>query len=56
MGETIDVCVPTGNFGNILGAFIAKKIGLPLENLICASNEVFLTFRSYIFKIKKDKI
>ena len=38
MGEKMDVCVPTGNFGNILAAFIAKKSGLPIERIICASN------------------
>ena len=38
-GETVDTCIPSGNFGNILGAFIAKKMGLPLGKLICASNE-----------------
>ncbi len=38
MGDKIDVCVPTGNFGNILAAFIAKKSGLPIERLVCASN------------------
>ena len=38
-GDLIDVCVPTGNFGNILGAYIAKKMGLPICNLICASNK-----------------
>ncbi len=37
-GETLDVTVPTGNFGNILAAYIAKKCGLPLGRLICASN------------------
>ncbi len=37
-GETLDVCVPTGNFGNILAAFYAKQIGLPVGKLICASN------------------
>ena len=37
-GEKINVCVPTGNFGNILAAYIAKKMGLPLGKLICASN------------------
>ncbi|MBQ8742828.1 MAG: threonine synthase [Clostridia bacterium] len=36
--EKIDVCVPTGNFGNILAAFIAKKMGLPVGRFICASN------------------
>ncbi|MCI8590581.1 MAG: threonine synthase [Clostridiales bacterium] len=38
MGETLDVCVPTGNFGNIFAAFIAKQMGLPIGKLICASN------------------
>ncbi len=38
-GEPMDVCVPTGNFGNILGAYYAKRIGVPIERLICASNE-----------------
>jgi len=38
-GDTLDVCVPTGNFGNIFAAFIAKKMGVPLGKLICASNE-----------------
>ncbi len=37
-GEVIDVCVPTGNFGNIFAAYIAKRMGLPLGKLICASN------------------
>ena len=37
-GEILDVCVPTGNFGNILAANFAKKLGLPLGKLICASN------------------
>jgi len=37
-GDVIDVCVPTGNFGNILAAYIAKKMGLPVGKLICASN------------------
>ncbi|MBR6794872.1 MAG: threonine synthase [Clostridia bacterium] len=39
MGEIIDVCVPTGNFGNIFAAFIAKKMGVPLGKLVCASNK-----------------
>lgn len=38
-GERVNVVVPTGNFGNILAAFYAKKMGLPLGKLICASNE-----------------
>ncbi|MCI8859816.1 MAG: threonine synthase [Lachnospiraceae bacterium] len=38
-GERINVVVPTGNFGNILAAFYAKNMGLPIGKLICASNE-----------------
>ena len=38
-GEKIKIVVPTGNFGNILAAYYAKEMGLPVEKLICASNE-----------------
>lgn len=38
-GEAIDVCVPTGNFGNILAAWYAKRMGTPIDMLMCASNE-----------------
>ena len=38
-GEDIDVTVPTGNFGNILAAYYAREMGLPVHRLICASNE-----------------
>ena len=38
-GEQINVVVPTGNFGNILAAFYAKNMGLPIDKLICASND-----------------
>lgn len=37
--EKINIVVPTGNFGNILAAFYAKNMGLPIGKLICASNE-----------------
>ena len=37
-GELINITVPTGNFGNILAAYYAKLIGLPVDKLICASN------------------
>jgi threonine synthase len=37
-GEQINICVPTGNFGNILAAYYAKQMGLPVNKLICASN------------------
>lgn len=39
LGEQINVDVPTGNFGNILAAYYAKQMGLPIAKLICASNE-----------------
>ena len=38
-GEKIQVVVPTGNFGNILAAYYAKNMGIPIETLYCASNE-----------------
>ena len=38
-GQPIDVCVPTGNFGNILAAWYAKQMGTPIDMLFCASNE-----------------
>ncbi len=38
-GNPIDVCVPTGNFGNILAAWYARQMGTPIERLLCASNE-----------------
>ncbi|MDD6039325.1 MAG: threonine synthase [bacterium] len=38
-GEQINVVVPTGNFGNILAAYYAKNMGIPIDKLICASNE-----------------
>ena len=37
-GETVNVCVPTGNFGNILAAYYAREMGLPIDQFICASN------------------
>lgn len=38
-GDMMNVVVPTGNFGNILAAYYAKNMGLPIGKLICASNE-----------------
>lgn len=38
LGEKVDITVPTGNFGNIFAAFIAKKMGLPVNKFVCASN------------------
>ena len=39
VGDEVNICVPTGNFGNILAAYYAKKMGLPIKKLICASNK-----------------
>ncbi len=38
LGEKVDITVPTGNFGNIFAAFLAKRMGLPVDRFICASN------------------
>ncbi|MGL5434847.1 MAG: threonine synthase [Lachnospiraceae bacterium] len=38
-GDPIDVTVPTGNFGNILSAYFARQMGVPIRTLICASND-----------------
>ena len=37
-GDKIDVTVPTGNFGNILASWYAMQVGVPIENVVCASN------------------
>jgi threonine synthase len=58
-GEKINLCVPTGNFGNILAAYFAKKMGLPVNRLICASNEnrvLFDFFRTGIYDRNRDFI
>lgn len=39
MDDKINICVPTGNFGNILASYYAYKMGLPVNNFICATNE-----------------
>ena len=38
IGDEIDFCVPTGNFGDIFAAYLAKRMGLPVGRLVCASN------------------
>ncbi len=38
LGESFNVCVPTGNFGNIFAAYLAKQMGLPIHHMVCASN------------------
>ncbi|MBQ9805405.1 MAG: threonine synthase [Clostridia bacterium] len=37
-GDSFNVCVPTGNFGNIFAAYLAKRMGLPINHMVCASN------------------
>lgn len=39
LGDEVNFAVPTGNFGDILAGYYAKKLGLPIKKLICASNE-----------------
>jgi len=39
VGDSMNVCVPTGNFGNIFAGYIAKLMGLPIGKLVCASNK-----------------
>ncbi len=55
--EKINITVPTGNFGNILAAYIAKKMGLPVNKLICASNSnkvLYDFFRSKVYDKDRD--
>jgi len=39
LGDLVDFCVPTGNFGNILAGYYARRMGLPVRRLLCASNK-----------------
>ncbi len=58
-GDKMDVVVPTGNFGNILAAYYAKQIGLPIGTLYCASNEnkvLFDFFGSGTYDRKREFI
>ncbi len=55
--EPVNVVVPTGNFGNILAAYFAKNMGLPIAKLICASNEnkvLFDFFRTGIYDRNRE--
>ncbi len=56
-GESFNVVVPTGNFGNILAAYIAKRIGTPINQLVCASNENHVLadfFETGTYDIRRD--
>ena len=58
-GEEINVTVPTGNFGNILAAYYAKQMGVPIAKLICASNEnkvLFDFFRTGVYDRNREFI
>jgi threonine synthase len=58
-GEKINFAVPTGNFGNILAAYYAKCLGVPINKLICASNEnkvLFDFFRTGRYDKNRDFI
>lgn len=58
-GEEINITVPTGNFGNILSAYYAKDMGLPVAKLICASNEnkvLYDFFRTGVYDKNREFI
>jgi threonine synthase len=58
-GETINITVPTGNFGNILAAYFAKEMGLPVGRLICASNDnkvLYDFFRTGVYDRNREFI
>ena len=58
-GEKINVVVPTGNFGNILAAYYAKQMGVPIAKLICASNEnkvLFDFFKTGVYDKNREFI
>ena len=57
LGDKVNVVVPTGNFGNILAAYYAKKMGLPIKTLICASNKNHILtdfFKTGIYDRNRD--
>ncbi len=59
LGDPINVVVPTGNFGNILAAYYAKCMGLPIGRLICASNEnkvLYDFFQTGVYDRNRDFI
>ena len=58
-GEPMNVVVPTGNFGNILAAYYAKQLGVPIQKFICASNEnkvLYDFFQTGTYDKKRDFI
>lgn len=58
-GDEINITVPTGNFGNILAAYFAKQMGIPVKTLICASNDnkvLYDFFQTGTYDKKRDFI
>ena len=56
-GDEINITVPTGNFGNILAAYFAKQMGLPVKLLLCASNDnkvLYDFFRTGVYDKKRE--
>jgi threonine synthase len=56
-GQPMDVCVPTGNFGNILAAWYAKRMGTPIGRLLCASNRNHILtdfLRTGVYDTRRD--
>jgi len=57
MGDKVDFVVPTGNFGDILAGWYAKKMGLPVGKLVCASNRNKVLadfFKKGVYDVKRD--
>ncbi|MEE9525773.1 MAG: threonine synthase, partial [Candidatus Woesearchaeota archaeon] len=57
-GEEVDFAVPTGNFGDILAGYIAKKMGLPIRNLILATNEndvLDIFYKTGLYKVREKE-
>ena len=58
-GDPINITVPTGNFGNILAAYFAKQMGIPVKTLICASNDnkvLYDFFQTGVYDKKREFI
>ena len=59
VGEPMDVTVPSGNFGNMLSAYIARRMGLPIRYLVVATNEnnvLDTLFKTGVYEIKKAQV
>ncbi len=57
LGDAVDVCVPSGNFGNLYAAYVSKRMGIPFAQLICATNENDVLdefFRTGVYRPRSD--